>query len=118
MHTIRRGGPAAAAGVPRATSESSQGRASETPAARRKRRRLSFTGNPHEVSVLGASRRRLGALETVLLADRVRQRPQDPAVLQEDGLDASETLGDKAVSLNLFGLEFGEPGIGFGHPGH
>src|SRR5262245_60408226 len=106
MHTMRRGSPAAAPGVPERARESSQGRASDTPAARRKRRRSSFMGTSLQGGHCSGARARasfcwsrLGNLETDLLADHVRQGLQDLVVLQQEGLDAGEAFGVNAVGL-------------------
>src|SRR5262245_61716814 len=104
MHTMRRGGPAAAPGVPARARESSQGRASDTPAARRKRRRSSFMGTSSQGGHCSGARAsfrwsRLGNLETDLLADHVRQGLQDPVVLQQEGLNAGEAFSVNAVGL-------------------
>src|SRR5712672_1860169 len=102
MHTMRRRGLAAAASA--GASDSSQGKASDTPAAWRKLRRSSFMVKSSPVWLFSGarvraslSRSRLRTLESNLVADRVRQRPQDSAVLQEDSLDAREPVGVNAV---------------------
>src|SRR5205823_2850196 len=71
IHTMRRGGPAVA-DVPERARASSQGRASETPAARRNRRRSTFMGNL--TGCRGAVI--LLILKQLALDDLVNERPQ------------------------------------------
>src|SRR5262249_55420861 len=73
MHTMRRRGLAAAPSAPAAAKASSQGKARDTPAIRRKRRRSCFMGSPHAVFTL---LRHSLVLKQLALDNLVNERPK------------------------------------------